>query len=70
MERCLYKRGSLILTVYVDDLLYTSRIRTDLEKLEKDLTEKFKVTVHESVKEFLGFQVKTTTDGLVLHQHK
>jgi len=58
------------LLVYVDDILLTSSNSTMLHRLITLLQSEFKLQDLGSVHFFLGIEVKSTTKGILLSQHK
>ena len=70
-DSCLYVKGSgdqrMYLCLYVDDLIYMSRMGDQLDRLESFLERKFKVKTTHFVNQYVGFEVEKQPTGLKMH---
>ena len=58
----------VILVLYVDDLLLVGSEMSEIEKLKKNLTERFEMSDCGELKCFLGMKIKKSEYGLKLSQ--
>lgn len=56
--------------VYVDDILLVGNVVPELNSLKSFLDSQFRIKDLGDVHYFLGFEVSTVYQGVVLHQHK
>ena len=68
VERCLYVKGSFLLILYVDDVLYCAETVAEVHEFERMIKERFSVTIEPEVKKFLGFEISEVADGIILKQ--
>ena len=64
------KEGVLILSLYVDDLIYTSNSEVLLEKFRKSMEKEFAMTDLGRMKFFLGVEVIQDERGIFINQKK
>jgi hypothetical protein len=68
------KQGSknkiLIVSIYVDDLIYTGNDEDMMSELKNSMKEKFSMTDLGKMKYFLGVEVIQCDQGIFIHQHK
>ncbi|CAI7887298.1 unnamed protein product [Closterium sp. NIES-53] len=70
----MYRRGFrgeyILLTVYVDDLLYTGSSNKLLEQFEKNLARRVDITCNHDVKQFLGLNISYSPEAIHLSATK
>ena len=71
-EECIFanKTKELIVGTYVDDLLILSTSLDMIDNFKKRLSEQLVITDKGEAEEFLGINIRKTTDGLALSQKK
>jgi hypothetical protein len=62
--------GSVIVCLYVDDLLITGSNSREIERFKLTMNKEFEMTDLGSLTYFLGIEFVKTEDGMVMHQHK
>ncbi|WMV36067.1 hypothetical protein MTR67_029452 [Solanum verrucosum] len=62
--------STVIIVVYVDDILLVGNDVPELNSLKSFLDSQFRIKDLGDVHYFLGFEVSTVSQGVVLHQHK
>ena len=69
-DECVFirRRPFLIATVYVDDINIFGPVLKDILTFKTDISHTFKVTDAGPVSWYLGMQIKTTPEGVHLHQ--
>lgn len=69
-EQCIFenKKGTLILGIYVDDAILLGHDEEELEKLLKDLSNLYEMTIDKQSKLFLGIEIKRSLHKLKLTQ--
>jgi hypothetical protein len=60
----------LIVSVYVDDLIYTGNDEHMMENFKKSMKERFAMTDLGKMKYFLGIEVIQSKQGIFIHQQK
>ncbi|GAU41840.1 hypothetical protein TSUD_177510 [Trifolium subterraneum] len=60
----------LIVSLYVDDLIYTCNDSKMMEEFKSSMKEKFAMTDLGMMKYFLGVEVSQSPHGIFIHQHK
>ncbi|GAU36022.1 hypothetical protein TSUD_211600 [Trifolium subterraneum] len=60
----------LIVSLYVDDLIYTGNDSKMMEEFKSSMKEKFAMTDLGKMKYFLGVEVSQSLQGIFIHQHK
>ncbi|GAU34012.1 hypothetical protein TSUD_212730 [Trifolium subterraneum] len=60
----------LIVSLYVDDLIYTGNDNRMMEEFKSSMKEKFAMTDLGKMKYFLGVEVSQSPQGIFIHQHK
>ena len=64
-DPCLWRRDSILLTVYVDDLLVVGPDPTALDATITDIAKRFKIKQLGTPSTYLGMEVKTGPDGTI-----
>lgn len=62
--------GSLIISLYVDDLLVTSNNQQEVQQLMEEMQNQFKMSNLGKMNYFLGLEVHQTKDGIFMNQEK
>ena len=70
VEKCLYVKGTFLLILYVDDVLYCAKTQSEIDDFEKMIQKRFSVTIEPQVKRFLGFEIVEDADGITLKQEE
>jgi hypothetical protein len=68
--KCLEDSSSLIICLYVDDLLVTGSDSNEIEKFKLTMNKEFEMTDLGSLSYFLGMEFVKTSKGMMMHQHK
>lgn len=58
------------LAIYVDDIIITSNDTNEINSIKTHLDKTFSIEDLGKLHYFLGIEVKYTTNGIILHQHK
>ena len=70
-EPCMYravdKKSTIIVLVYVDDLLYASTDTSDLDSFEVYMRKTFKIKVTQAIEKYVGYEVSNTSSSTKLH---
>ncbi|GAU32405.1 hypothetical protein TSUD_220940 [Trifolium subterraneum] len=64
------EKGTIILCLYVDDLLITGRNEAHIREFKVDMMREFEMTDLGHISYFLGIEFQRTSGGLILHQKK
>ncbi|GAU30980.1 hypothetical protein TSUD_104940 [Trifolium subterraneum] len=64
------KKGTIILCLYVDDLLITGSDEAHIREFKVDMMREFEMTDLGHISYFLGIEFQRTSEGLILHQKK
>jgi len=69
-EQCLFKKknNEIILGIYVDDGLLVGSDIEEINKILKELASEFKIKISRNTKIFVGLEIKTEGDCLILSQ--
>ncbi|CAI7902693.1 unnamed protein product [Closterium sp. NIES-53] len=70
MYRCDFRGEYILLTVYVDDLLYTWSSNELLEQFDKNLAGRVDITCNHDVKQFLGLDISYSPEAIHLSPAK
>ncbi|KAK2443673.1 putative mitochondrial protein [Trifolium repens] len=68
--KCSADSSSLIICLYVDDLLVTGSDSNEIEKFELTMNKEFEMTDLGSLSYFLGMEFVKTSKGMMMYQHK
>ncbi|XP_058746032.1 uncharacterized mitochondrial protein AtMg00810-like [Vicia villosa] len=68
--KCEGKNKILIVSLYVDDLIYTGNNEQMMKQFKESMKEKFAMTDLGKMKYFLGVEVNQTQQGIFIHQHR
>ncbi|GAU43218.1 hypothetical protein TSUD_301050 [Trifolium subterraneum] len=69
VKNCVEK-GTIILCLYVDDLLITGSNEAHIREFKVDMMREFEMTDLGHISYFLGIEFQRTSEGLILHQKK
>ncbi|GAU15418.1 hypothetical protein TSUD_44550 [Trifolium subterraneum] len=64
------EKGTIILCLYVDDLLITGSNEAHIREFKVDMMREFEMTDLGHISYFLGIEFQRTSEGLILHQKK
>ncbi|GAU26253.1 hypothetical protein TSUD_224440 [Trifolium subterraneum] len=64
------EKGTIILCLYVDDLLITGSNEAHIREFKVDMMREFEMTDLGHISYFLGIEFQRTSKGLILHQKK
>ncbi|GAU26480.1 hypothetical protein TSUD_294490 [Trifolium subterraneum] len=70
VEQPLGKNSILIVSVYVDDLIYTGNNQEMMDDFKRSMREKFAMSELGKMKYFLGIEVNQGKHGIFIHQQK
>ena len=67
-DHCIYVGKSLIIAIYVDDILIISKNKRSLRQMKDKLKRRFKMTDLWSAKQYLGIEIHRTKERISLTQ--